>query len=332
MKLDEIAKLAGVSRTTASYVINGKATQYRISKKTQEKVMKIVDEKGFRPNHAATMLRAGQSRTLGLIVPDLENQSYARLATKLELQAREHDYQLIICCSDDNPDNEKAVAHWLKERQVDLLFVASCQHPQHCSYQQMRKQLPVIALDRPLDESQFISIINDDYTGAQQLTELLLEGKPQQIALIGAHPDLPISQQRQSGFEQAVVACQHAPELKTYYTELFDHQQAKQLMEKLVRDNQVPDAILCTSFTLMEGVLETLSPDSSLLGRIQLATFGDHRLLDLLPTAIHSLSQSPEKIAQLAIEKALELLSKEAAPGIITLPRTLIKRRREIAS
>ena len=75
MTLDEIAKLAGVSKTTASYVINGKAKQYRISNKTQEKVNAVVKEHNFKPNMAASSLRAGSSRSLGLIIPDLENNS-----------------------------------------------------------------------------------------------------------------------------------------------------------------------------------------------------------------------------------------------------------------
>lgn len=60
MTLDEIAKLAGVSKTTASYVINGKAQKYRISEKTQMKVMAVVEEYNFRPDHAASSLRAGK--------------------------------------------------------------------------------------------------------------------------------------------------------------------------------------------------------------------------------------------------------------------------------
>ena len=52
MKLDEIARLAGVSRTTASYVINGKAKQYRVSDKTVEKVMAVVREHNYHPNDA----------------------------------------------------------------------------------------------------------------------------------------------------------------------------------------------------------------------------------------------------------------------------------------
>ncbi len=76
MKLDEIARLAGVSRTTASYVINGKARQYRVSDKTVEKVMAVVREHNYHPNAVAAGLRAGRTRSIGLVIPDLENTSY----------------------------------------------------------------------------------------------------------------------------------------------------------------------------------------------------------------------------------------------------------------
>lgn len=68
MKLDEIARLAGVSRTTASYVINGKAKQYRVSDKTVEKVMAVVREHNYHPNAVAAGLRAGRTRSIGLVI------------------------------------------------------------------------------------------------------------------------------------------------------------------------------------------------------------------------------------------------------------------------
>ena len=76
MKLDEIARLAGVSRTTASYVINGKARQYRVSDKTVEKVMAVVREHNYHPNAVAAGLRAGRTRRAG---PDLLLQRADRL-------------------------------------------------------------------------------------------------------------------------------------------------------------------------------------------------------------------------------------------------------------
>ncbi len=126
MTLDEIAKLAGVSKTTASYVINGKAKKYRISEKTQQKVMKIVTTYNYKPDLAASSLRAGHSRSFGLIIPDLENSSYAKLSKLLEQNSRQAGYQILIGCSDDDQETEKSLASALVSRRIEALFVASC--------------------------------------------------------------------------------------------------------------------------------------------------------------------------------------------------------------
>ena len=106
MKLSDIAHLAGVSVTTASYVINGKAEQQRISSSTVERVRAVVEAHGFTPNPQAAGLRSRHTRTLGFILPDLENPSYARIAKQLEQGARARGYQLLIASSDDAPDTK----------------------------------------------------------------------------------------------------------------------------------------------------------------------------------------------------------------------------------
>ena len=107
LKLSDIAQLAGVSVTTASYVINGKAEQQRISNATVERVRAVVKQHGFTPNPQAAGLRSRHTRTLGFILPDLENPSYARIAKLLEQGARARGYQLLIASSDDAPDSER---------------------------------------------------------------------------------------------------------------------------------------------------------------------------------------------------------------------------------
>ncbi len=135
VKLDEIARLAGVSRTTASYVINGKAKQYRVSDKTVEKVMAVVREHNYHPNAVAAGLRAGRTRSIGLVIPDLENTSYTRIANYLERQARQRGYQLLIACSEDQPDNEMRCIEHLLQRQVDAIIVSTSLPPEHPFYQ-----------------------------------------------------------------------------------------------------------------------------------------------------------------------------------------------------
>lgn len=167
MKFDEIARLACVSRTTASYVINGKAKRYRVSDKTVEKVMAVVKEHNYQPNAAAAALRAGRTRSIGLVIPDLENTSYTRIANYLERQARQRGYQLLIACSEDQEDNEMRCIEHLLQRQVDALIVFTALQPEHPFYQRWANgSLPIIALDRALDPQYFISVVGADQEDA----------------------------------------------------------------------------------------------------------------------------------------------------------------------
>ena len=200
MKLDEIARLAGVSRTTASYVINGKAKQYRVSDKTVEKVMAVVREHNYHPNAVAAGLRAGRTRSIGLVIPDLENTSYTRIANYLERQARQRGYQLLIACSEDQPDNEMRCIEHLLQRQVDAIIVSTSLPPEHPFYQRWANDpFPIVALDRALDREHFTSVVGADQDDAEMLAEELRKFPAETVLYLGALPELSVSFLREQG-------------------------------------------------------------------------------------------------------------------------------------
>lgn len=327
MTLEEIAKLSGVSRTTASYVINGKANKYRISTKTQAKVMAVVEEHNFRPDHAASSLRAGSSKSFGLIIPDLENSSYAKLAKLLERNARKAGYQLIISCSDDDPDTEMKVAETLLSRRIDALLVASALPADHRFYKDIQENgVPVIALDRALDDETFASVISEDLDGAYELTNTLLDKTVTSIGLIGAVPELGVSKEREQGFNTAVRQHSNHVSTKIIYGDHFSQEQGQQQVQHWINSNQCPDAILATSYTLFEGVLDCLLANPDVMAKTHLATFGDHRLLDFLPIKIQSLPQQFELIADNALELALNAAAGRYRNGVEVVPRKLKRR------
>ncbi|NIY92001.1 catabolite repressor/activator [Vibrio diazotrophicus] len=322
MTLDEIAKLAGVSKTTASYVINGKAQKYRISEKTQQKVMAVVNEHNYRPDHAASSLRAGNSRSFGLIIPDLENTSYARLAKLIEQNSRQAGYQILIACSDDDPETEISAAEALVSRRIDALFVASSIPNASDYYLKMQNSgTPVIAIDRPLDDEYFACVISEDYGAAFDLTSSLLTDNVKTVGLIGALPELNISQERQLGFESAVKSNQR--EFMLGYGEHFNREEGRRVFEQWMKKERLPDAIVTTSYTLLEGILDVLMDHPDLLKKIRLATFGDNRLLDFLPVKINSLPQQFEVIADSALALALNASAKRYQSGVELVPRRL---------
>ncbi|MGS3142467.1 catabolite repressor/activator [Aeromonas sanarellii] len=333
MKLDEIAALAGVSRTTASYVINGKADQYRISQATRDKVMAVVHAHNYQPDSRAASLRGGQTRTLGFILPDLENASYAKLAKRLEQGARTQGYQLLIVCSEDEPDTEKELARMLVSRHVDALLVASCLPPADPFYlEQQARGVQILAIDRAMSADHFVTVASENQKASFDLTASLLSPALRHVALITALPTLTISHERRAGFEQALAS--HASPLTAHICAgaQFSRAEGYRLIKALHRQlGQLPEALVTTSYILMEGVLDYLLErelgQESDMSRIAMATFGDDRLLDFLPFGINSLPQQHDALAGQALTLALEAINGTYRAGLHYVSRTLKRRR-----
>lgn len=329
MKLDEIAALAGVSRTTASYVINGKADQYRISQATRDKVMAVVHAHNYQPDSRAASLRGGQTKTLGFILPDLENASYAKLAKRLEQGARTQGYQLLIVCSEDEPETEKELARMLVSRHVDALLVASCLPPSDPFYlEQQTHGVQILAIDRAMSADHFVTVASENQKASFDLTASLLGPDLRHVALITALPTLTISCERLAGFQQALAS--HASPLTPHVCEgeQFSRAEGYRLIKTLHQQlGQLPEALVATSYILMEGVLDYLLEQESDMSRIAMATFGDDRLLDFLPFGINSLPQQHDALAGQALTLALGAINGTYRAGLHYVSRTLKRRR-----
>ncbi|MFL1466841.1 catabolite repressor/activator [Marinobacter sp. HN1S83] len=326
MTLAELARLAGVSRTTASYVINGQGAARRIKPDTIDKVLAVAREHNFQPDTQAAALRGGASRTLGFILPDLENTSYARLAKLLEQGARAQGYQLLIAGSDDNPDTEKALALALKARRCDALIVASALARDDSFYPGLQQDgLPVIAVDRAQSPDVIRCVVSDNKTAAEALTRSVLDSDTATIAWLDAVPGIAMTRERREGF---LAAADHAG--VTTIVESgphYDRASGAAMMQRILRDQGLPDALVTASYTLLQGVLDVLlEQPGGLPDNLRLATFGDDRLLDFLPLAVNSLPQNHEAIANATLAQAIAAIGHESAVKTVTINRTLKKR------
>lgn len=325
MKLDEIARLAGVSRTTASYVINGKAKQYRVSDKTVEKVMAVVREHNYHPNAVAAGLRAGRTRSIGLVIPDFENTSYTRIASYLERQARQRGYQLLIACSEDRPDNEMRCVEHLLQRQVDAIVVSTSLPPEHPFYQRWANgAFPIIALDRALDPEHFISIVGADREDAEMLAAELRQFPAERVLYFGALPELSVSFLREQGFRSA---WQDDPrEVSFLYSDSYEREAATALFGRWLEENPMPQALFTTSFSLLQGVMDvTLRREGRLPSDLTIATFGDHELLDFLQCPVLAVAQRHRDVAERVLELVLASLDepRKPKPGLTRIRRNL---------
>ena len=323
MKLSDIARLAQVSVTTASYVINGQAEKRRISPATVARVLAVVEQHGYRPDQQAASLRRGQSRCLGFILPDLENPSYARLAKLLEQKARAAGYQLLIASSDDDPSSERQLLDLFRSRRCEALIVASCLPPDDPLYPSIvAAGLPVIAVDRALSPTHIRSVVSDDEQAGRTLTASLLTPKPRHIALLGARAELVISQARERGFRAALAGFDGR--LSVCHGEQFNRACGYRQMKTLLDAGSPPDALLTTAYVLLEGVFDALREQGSEhWPAVRLATFGDTQLLDFLPLRVNAMSQQHERIAERVLAWTLQAVeNNDYSPGIEAIERS----------
>jgi LacI family sucrose operon transcriptional repressor len=307
-KLADIAELAGVSKSTVSFVLNGHAKKHRINDETVKKVEAIAKKYNYSPSIYARALKSKQTYTIGLVIPDLTNMGFAHIAKALEAKYRESGYQLLIASSEDDPKLEQQAIQSLIERQIDLLLVATSM-TDDVFLSQVKRTTPVILFDRTVDSPSLTSIRTDSASATAQVVAHLVEDI-QECAYIGGQLTLSPSRDRFSGYkaglEQAGVPFQSTLVLYKDYQSVSGYQMMAQLTEQLGR---LPQSVFTASYSLLEGVLRYLTEHQLLSSGIRIATFDNYDILDCLPISIDSAEQDCELIAQALFEQSKALLS-----------------------
>lgn len=303
-----IAELAGVSKTTASLVLNGQGSEFRIKEETRERVKAVARANHYSPNSIARSLKTRRSGAIGLAIPDLTNQGFAQIARTLEACCRETGLQLLIACTDDDPEQEKAVVTGLAKRQIEGLIVASSLSDDRF-YQTLLPSLPVVQVDRRIPKSTMPFAVTDAFEATASMMEMLARQgsgrSAREYVFLGGQPGLSTSEDRRSGFiaglERSGISVSENWILQTDYQVDSGY---RMLAEFCTENGRVPDVLFTSSFTLFEGVMRYLKQNDLLpqliAGEMHLATFDNHELLDCLPMDVDSIAQSSELMASSA--------------------------------
>ena len=105
--MDDVAKLANVSKTTVSRVINDKKNG--VSLETRNHILKIVEELNYRPNTLARSVATASSKTIGLVIPDISNLFYPEIMSGINDYISIKGYSMMVCSTNGDPENEKKI-------------------------------------------------------------------------------------------------------------------------------------------------------------------------------------------------------------------------------
>ena len=198
MNINEIARLAGVSRATVSrYLNNG-----YVSSEKKAVIRRVIEETGYQPSSQAQTLRTKKTSLIGVILPKINSDTISREVEGISDILTRRGYQLILASTNNNVEEELKYLSLFKERQVDgVVFIATMFTRKH---KQMLKdyKVPIVLLGQHLDG--YPCIYQDDYKAAFQVTEKLAE-KGSKFAYIGVtDKDVAVGAQRRKGFEDAL--------------------------------------------------------------------------------------------------------------------------------
>lgn len=205
MTISEIARQLGVSVSTVSAVVNRRGY---VSPAMRARVEQALQQAQYRPNDMARGLRLGQSRTIGLIVPDLTNSFFARLMRGAEDYLASLDYRLLIADSREEWDRQREYLISFAGRKTDGILLVPCRstNEQIATIPQLAGNTPLVYVDRSPLNSTMDSVLADNVRASYAATNHLLELGHRRIAILSEPLELLNGADRLEGYKKALRA------------------------------------------------------------------------------------------------------------------------------
>jgi LacI family transcriptional regulator len=147
--LKDVAKLAGTTAATVSYVLNEKKGRY-ISEETKRKVLEAAKELDYVKCNGASSLKGKERKLIGILIPQFENQFFTRIIISSEDVFVKHGYDLVICNTLDKPEREKAILNRLIQQRVDGIILTPTTQGAENTELIRRVGMKMVVVDRPL--------------------------------------------------------------------------------------------------------------------------------------------------------------------------------------
>ncbi|WP_457100950.1 LacI family DNA-binding transcriptional regulator [Microbacterium sp. P5_E9] len=256
VSVKDVAAAASVSVGTVSNVLN---TPSKVAPATVERVLLAIEELGFVRNDAARQLRAGRSRSIGLVVLDVGNPFFAEIVRGAENRAAEDGLSVLVGNSDETPEREGAYLDLFREQRVNGVLITPVTDDLGAVERLRDSGVPVVLVDREPDGGAFSSVAVDDVEGGHLAVAHLLEIGRRRIAYVSGPLGIRQVADRLEGARRAVAECPGAtleviemPALSV----LRGRAAGEQIVARAPGDR--PDAVFAANDLLAVGLLQGL--------------------------------------------------------------------------
>lgn len=327
--LKSIAQKLGVSVTTVSRVLNGKSSHYRISADTEKIILKAARELSYSPNQLARGLRLKRTNTIGYIIPDISNPFFSSIAKSVEKSARKYGYSIIMCDSEENTDIEKESLQLMINRKVDGLIISPVGlEVSHLIFLK-QKNIPIVLLDRYFPDLELPFVTSDNYQGAFEAVNLLIQSGHQKIACIQGLRNTSPNNDRVRGYKDAHLKNGIPVDESMIVGDSFGEDNGYIETKLLLKKQNIPTAIFSISNLISLGAIRAIAEEGlKIPDDISMISFDDQPYSRFLSTPMTTVAQQSTQIGQIATKLLLDQIEskRNSDPQGIFLPTKLIVR------
>jgi LacI family transcriptional regulator len=327
--LRDVARRAGVHVSTASRALD-EGGSGRIGSATVKRVRSAAADLGYSRDLVASGLKRGETKTVGVVVADLDNPHNAPVIRGIAGVLEAADFVPLVAETAESRDRfERLVTH-LTQRRVDALITSAV----HLDGEEMLRRLlgdevPVVLAIRSLPDTDFNAVVHDDATGGSLAAQHLVSLGHRKMAQLAGPADIDTFVRRSEGFSRAVAAAGREEVSLTGRSAAPSFDEGRRLMENLLDAPTRPTAVFAPTDVMAVGALAAIAgrgrrcpEDISVVG------YNDIPMSRYVSPPLTTIELPSEELGAAAARMALELIEDPSVRGrLVQLPATLIVRR-----
>lgn len=306
----DVAKLAGVSQTTVSRVLNNYPY---VRPATKEKVLEAIQELGFTPDEIARSLVKKKTNTIGLVIGNLANPFYAETAQVILKEASKLNYDVIMIDGDYKNESFSEILNKLLNRRVDGVIVASVKRQEELPVNTIERNVPIIFFNRCLEDlAQINFVIVDNFKGSQLAMRHLLENGHNKIAYITGAREYSTFNDRFLGYQETLKEYGIAYDEKLVFEANANQHGVLEFSLNLLQSDPEVTAFFASTDSIALEVLEAASRcDKKIPKEISVIGFDDINIAGNPYVNLTTISQKKEEMSRLALTNLISLITKK---------------------
>lgn len=249
----DIARLAGVSQATVSRVLSGAG---KVKEATRQRVLKVIDEIGYRPNPFAQAMRTSQSRTVGVAVSRITNPIVPEILEALARNLTLHDRRLIVWNTDC--EGQDGLVQAIETGTIDGVIFTAASHQVRAMKVALARNTPVVSINRYLEGAACDQVVSANFEGARRIARYLVAHGRKRIAFVNGPTDRTTLADREAGFRHELAEVGRDLPQALYVRSDFVNAAFRQAAIDMMALPEPPDAISCGNDLIAIGVLNGL--------------------------------------------------------------------------